>query len=148
MGPSSSSVATKETTTTSALDPDDLRVSPIVRTCVSEDREYARAITRQMVAFLIGAYGPFYGDSVAEQGYEEMVAEIRSAWEDRDTAAMADALTDEALDELAAAGTADEVRERIERMGAVDGVDAVRVGFVGGMTQEDKETTMAALADL
>jgi coenzyme F420-dependent oxidoreductase len=129
-------------------DPDDLRVSPIVRTCVSEDREYARAITRQMVAFLIGAYGPFYGDSVAEQGYEEMVAEIRSAWEDRDTAAMADALTDEALDELAAAGTADEVRERIERMGAVDGVDAVRVGFVGGMTQEDKETTMAALADL
>jgi coenzyme F420-dependent oxidoreductase len=129
-------------------DPDDLRVSPIVRTCVSEDREYARAITRQMVAFLIGAYGPFYGDSVAEQGYEEMVAEIRSAWEDRDTAAMADALTDEALDELAAAGTADEVGERIERMGAVDGVDAVRVGFVGGMTQEDKETTMAALADL
>jgi coenzyme F420-dependent oxidoreductase len=129
-------------------DPDDLRVSPIVRTCVSEDREYARAITRQMVAFLIGAYGPFYGDSVAEQGYEEMVAEIRSAWEDRDTAAMADALTDEALDELAAAGTADEVCERIERMGAVDGVDAVGVGFVGGMTQEDKETTMAALADL
>ena len=129
-------------------DPADLRVSPIVRTCVSEDREYARSVTRQMVAFLIGAYGPFYGDSVAEQGYEEMVAEIRSAWEDRDTAAMADALTDDALDDLAAAGTAEEVRERIERMGNVDGVDAVRIGFVGGMTQDDKETTMAALSDL
>jgi len=129
-------------------DPDDLRVAPIVRTCVSEDREYARSITRQMVAFLVGAYGPFYGDSVAEQGYEGMVEEIRAAWEERDTAAMADALTDEALDELAAAGTAEEVRERIERMGDIDGVDAVRVGFVGGMTQDDKETTMAALSEL
>ena len=129
-------------------DPDDLRVSPIVRTFAHEDREYARSVAKQMVAFLIGAYGPFYGNSVAEQGYEEMVDEIRAAWADKDTAAMADALTDEALDELAAAGTPDEVRDRIERMASVDGVDAVRIGFVGGMTQADKEGTMTALEPL
>jgi len=129
-------------------DPDDLRVSPIVRTFAHEDREYARSVAKQMVSFLIGAYGPFYGNSVAEQGYEEMVEEIRAAWEERDTATMADALTDEALDELAAAGTPEEVRDRIERTGAIDGVDAVRIGFVAGMTQEDKEGTMAALSEL
>lgn len=129
-------------------DADDLRVSPLVRCCVSQDREYARSITRQMVAFLIGAYGPFYGNSVAEQGYEDVVDEIRDAWEERDTAAMAEALPDELFDELAAAGTPDEVRDRVEAFAAIDGVDAVRVGFVSGMTDADKDATMAALGDL
>ncbi|MFB6164082.1 MAG: TIGR04024 family LLM class F420-dependent oxidoreductase [Haloarculaceae archaeon] len=128
-------------------DAGDVRVSPLVRCCASEDREYARDVTRGMVAFLIGAYGPYYGNSVAKQGYEDVVSEIRSAWEDRDTAAMAAALPDELLDSLAAAGTPEEVRERVERTAAIDGVDAVRVGFVSGMTQDDKEATMAALTE-
>lgn len=129
-------------------DASDLRVSPLVRCCAHEDAEYARTITRQMVAFLIGAYGPFYGDSVAEQGYPDVVAEIRDAWDDRDTAAMAAALPDELLDSVAAAGTPEAVRERVETFLAIDGVDAVRVGFVAGMTDADKETTMAALAEI
>lgn len=127
---------------------DDLRVSPIVRTFASEDRERARETARSMVAFLVGAYGPFYGQSVAQQGYEGEVEAIRAAWDDRDTAAMADALPDGMLDELAAAGTPDEVRDRLERYLAVDGVDAVRVGFVSGMSQADKESTMEAVAPL
>ncbi|WP_255151990.1 TIGR04024 family LLM class F420-dependent oxidoreductase [Halorarius halobius] len=127
---------------------DDLRVAPIVRTFASEDRERAREAARSTVAFLVGAYGPFYGQSVAEQGYEDVVDEIRSAWADRDTAAMAEALPDAVLDELAAAGTPEEVRERLERHHAVDGVDAVRVGFVGGMSDEDKQATMAAVEPL
>ncbi|WP_255197877.1 TIGR04024 family LLM class F420-dependent oxidoreductase [Halorarius litoreus] len=127
---------------------DDLRVSPIVRTFASEDREHARETARSMVAFLVGAYGPFYGQSVAEQGYADEVDAIRAAWDDRDTAAMADGVPDEMLDELAAVGTPDEVRERLERHLAVDGVDAVRVGFVSGMRQEDKETTMSAVEPL
>ncbi|WP_247010173.1 TIGR04024 family LLM class F420-dependent oxidoreductase [Halorientalis litorea] len=129
-------------------DPSALRVSPIVRCYASEDRERARSTVRQMVAFLLGAYGPFYGDSVAEQGYEAEVEEIRGAWEERDTAAMAEALPDELLDAVAAAGTPDEVRERVEQFAAVDGVSAVRVGFASGMTQEAKETTLDALGEL
>jgi len=129
-------------------DPGELRSSLVVRTFADEDREHARETARSMVAFLIGAYGPFYGDSVAEQGYPEMVAEIREAWGQRDTAAMAEALTDEALDDLAAAGTPEEVRERLREYGAVDGLDAVRVGFVSGMTAEEKRATMRAVAEL
>ena len=126
-------------------DPADVRVAPLVRCFASEDRYAAREATRSMVAFLMGAYGPFYGESVAQQGYEDVVEEVRDAWEERDTEAMAAALPDDLLDDLAACGTPEEVREAVERFGEVDGVDAVRVGFVRGMDQEDKEATMRAV---
>ncbi|WP_435079688.1 TIGR04024 family LLM class F420-dependent oxidoreductase [Halococcus sp. AFM35] len=129
-------------------DPTDLRVAPLVRCFASEDRERAREETRAMVAFLVGAYGPFYGQSVAEQGYEDVVEEIRAAWDDRDTAAMAAALPDELLDEIAAAGTPDEVREQIKQFGEIDGVSAVRIGFVRGMDSADKEMTMEVLGSM
>jgi coenzyme F420-dependent oxidoreductase len=124
--------------------PDDVRVAPILRCFASEDRERAREATRSTVAFLMGAYGPFYGQSVAEQGYPDVVEEVRAAWEDRDTDAMAAALPDDLLDDLAACGTPEEVREGVERFASVDGVDAVRVGFVEGMDREDERATMAA----
>ncbi|MFC6718156.1 TIGR04024 family LLM class F420-dependent oxidoreductase [Natrialbaceae archaeon GCM10025810] len=126
----------------------DLRVSPIVRGIAAEDRERARSLARKAIAFMLGAYGPYYGNSVAEQGYPDVVSEIREAWGDRDTDAMAEALPDEVLDELSPAGTPEEVREWVADYAEVDGVDAVRIGFVNGMTEEDKETTMAALSDL
>jgi coenzyme F420-dependent oxidoreductase len=126
----------------------DHRVAPLVRCFASDDRERAREATRSMVAFLIGAYGPFYGDSVAQQGYEGIVEEIRSAWQDRDTEAMAAALPDHLLDELAAAGTPEEVREQVERFGAIEGVEAVRIGFVRGMDRGDEKATMDALSPL
>ncbi|OLZ40893.1 oxidoreductase [Natrinema saccharevitans] len=126
----------------------DLRVAPIVRGIASEDREAAREKARGTVAFMLGAYGPYYGNSVAEQGYPDVVEEIRAAWDDRDTDAMAAALPDEVLDELAFAGTPDEVREWLEEYAAIEGVDAVRVGFVDGMSEDDKRTTMEAVADL
>lgn len=127
---------------------DDLRVAPLVRCFASDEPERARETARSMVAFLVGAYGPFYGQSVADQGYGDVVDEIRAAWADRDTAAMAAALPDDLLDELAAAGAPDEVRERVERHRAVEGVDAVRVGFVRGMDRADKEATLDALSGL
>ncbi|SEH17202.1 coenzyme F420-dependent oxidoreductase, NP1902A family [Natronorubrum sediminis] len=129
-------------------DASDVRVSPILRCIASEDREQARSKARSMLAFLIGAYGPYYGDSVASQGYEDVVKAIRTAWNDGDRAGMSAALSDEVLDEFAAAGTPEDVRSRVTRYAAVDGVDAVRVGFVGGMTDAEKNATMTALADL
>ncbi|ADD04128.1 putative F420-dependent oxidoreductase [Natrialba magadii ATCC 43099] len=124
---------------------DDLRVAPIVRGVASEDRERARDLARSTTAFMLGAYGPYYGDSVAEQGYEDVVSEIRAAWEDRDTDAMAAALPDDVLDDLAPAGTPAEVREWVEAYAAIDGVDAVRVGFVRGVSEEEKVTTMESV---
>ncbi|ELY54087.1 luciferase-like protein [Natronococcus amylolyticus DSM 10524] len=129
-------------------DPDELRVSPIVRGIAAEDRERARSRARKTIAFMLGAYGPYYGDSVAEQGYPDVVADIREAWQDRDTEAMAARLPDEVLDELAPAGTPAEVREWVADYAEIDGVDAVRIGFVDGMSEADKETTMEAVSEL
>ena len=124
----------------------DLRVAPLIRCFASEDDpEAAREATRSMVAFLMGAYGPFYGQSVAEQGYEDVVEEVRAAWEERDTEAMAAALSDDLLDSLAACGTPAQVRDRLDEFAAVDGVDAVRVGLVRGMSREDERETMRAV---
>lgn len=129
-------------------DPDDIRVSPIIRCCALEDGERARSIARRMVAFLIGAYGPYYRKSIVRQGYEDVVDDIRAGWEERDTDAMAAALPDSLLDEVAAAGTPDEVRERVERYGGQDGVDAVRVGFFTDMTREDEHATLEELSEI
>ena len=127
---------------------DELRVAPIVRCFAAEDPDRARETARSTLAFMLGAYGPYYGDSVADQGFPEVVAAVREAWSERDTDAMAAALPDTVLDELVAAGTPEEVREWVADYAAIDGVDAVRVGFVRGMTDEDKETTMRAVSEL
>ncbi|MFC5970975.1 TIGR04024 family LLM class F420-dependent oxidoreductase [Halomarina salina] len=125
---------------------DDVRVAPLIRCFASEDDPAtAREATRSMVAFLLGAYGPFYGQSVAEQGYEDVVEEIRAAWEDRDTDAMAAALPDDLLDSLAACGTPEQVRAKLDAFGSIDGVDAVRVGLVEGMSPEQERATMRAV---
>ena len=129
-------------------DSSDIRVSPIVRAIASEDREHARRLARSTIAFMLGASGPYYGDSVADQGYSEAVSNIRDAWADRDTDAMAAALPEELLDELAPAGTPEEVRRWIEEYSEIDGVDAVQVGSVRGASDEDIETTMEALGEL
>ena len=126
----------------------ELRVSPIVRGVAAADRERARKKARKTIAFMIGAYGPYYGDSVADQGYPDVVANIRAAWQDRDTDAMAASLPEDVLDDLSPAGTPDEVRDWVEHYAELDGVDAVRFGFVGGLTDEEKETTMNAIAEL
>lgn len=127
---------------------EDLRVAPIVRGIASEDRDLARRKARGTIAFMLGAYGPYYGDSVAEQGYPDVVEDVRAAWQDRDTEAMAAALPDEVLDELAPAGTPEEVGEWVEEYASLEGVDAVRVGFVNEMSEDEKRTTMEAVADL
>jgi coenzyme F420-dependent oxidoreductase len=127
---------------------DDIRVNPVVRCSAHEDGEYARSLARKTVSFLIGAYGPYYGNSVAAQGYEDTVETIRAAWDDRDRKRMAAALPDDLLDALAAAETPEMVRSKIESFGRIDGVDAVRVGFVSEMSQGEKEQTVEALAPL
>ena len=129
-------------------DPGELRVAPILRCFALEDRERARELGRRSISFLIGAYGPYYRQSVARQGYEDVTEEIHAAWQERDTDAMAAALPEELLDELAAVGTPEEVRERVENYAAIDGVDAVRIGFLTDQTLEEQATTLETLAEL
>jgi len=130
-------------------DIDDIRVTPLVR-CFVDDKnpDHAKDLARQTVAFLIGAYGPYYGDSIAAQGYGDVVESARAAWQNRDTSSMTEAITDDLLDELVAAGTTEDVHSFIRRFASMDEVSAIRAGFVSNMAQSEKETTLNALSEL
>ena len=126
-------------------DPADLRVAVTVRSCALEDRERARDVARQQLGFMVGAYGPYYRQSIAEQGFDDATNAIRDAWTDGDRGEAVDAVTDEMIDALVAVGTPDEVISRVKAYEAIDGVDAVRIGFFGGQTAEEREATLDAL---
>jgi len=78
-------------------------------TCaVNEDGEAARAAARAVIAFnsTVKTYRPI----LSLHGFDAQADAIREAWEQRDFAAMAGAVTDDMLETIALAGTPDEVR--------------------------------------
>lgn len=127
-------------------DPDGVRVALTFRACAIDDRERARQLGRSTIAFMLGRYGPYYRQSVAEQGYEDVTAEITSAYADGDNEAAVAAVPDELLDGLVAAGTPDEVRKTVDRFRRIDGLDALRISFFAGMTREEENRTLEALS--
>lgn len=127
-------------------DRDDLRVAVTVRSCALEDGERARDVARRQIAFMVAAYGPYYRESIARQGFQAETDAVHEAWNDGDRAEAVQAVTDEMVDGLVAAGPPATVTETVQRFEAVDGVDAVRVGFFGEMTGEDRQRTIDVLA--
>lgn len=125
---------------------DDVRVALLLRCCAIEDGERAREYARRHVAFMIARYGPYYRNAIAEAGWSELTDEVSSRWEDGDRDGAYAAVSDELLDDLVATGAPEEARSQVERFEAVDGVDAVQIGFFGGMDEEDRRTTLAELA--
>ena len=126
--------------------PDDLRVAVTVRSCALEDGDRAREVARRQIAFMIAAYGPYYRQSIARQGFESRTDAIHDAWADGDREAAVSTVSDGMVDGLVAAGRPDAVRETVARFEAVDGVDAVRIGFFGEMTDDERRATMEVLA--
>ena len=124
----------------------DLRVAVTVRSCALDDPQRARDVAARQLAFMIGAYGPYYRQSISRQGFSAETDAIYEAWDGGDRAAAVEAVTDEMVDDLVAAGTPEEVRETVERFESVDGVDAVRVGFFGEMTDDQRRRTVEVLA--
>jgi len=127
-------------------DPDEVRTALTVRSCAMEDGEEARRIARTQVAFMIARYGPYYRQSIASQGWADTTDEIAERWEEGDQAGAIQALGDDLLEEVVAAGTPDEVRERVAAFDDVDGLDAVQVGFFAEMDEDAQRTTLETLA--
>ncbi|QLG62418.1 TIGR04024 family LLM class F420-dependent oxidoreductase [Halorarum salinum] len=127
-------------------DPDDARVTLSLTCCVDEDGERARRRARQHLAFYLGGMGTFYRDALARQGHEDTAHAVYDAWNDGDRGAATAALDDGLLDGLAVAGTPDEARERLDEFAAVDGVDALTIGFPRGADDAAIRNTMEALA--
>jgi len=127
-------------------DPEDVRVTLSVPCIALEDRERARSLAREHLAFYVGAMGTFYREALARQGYEDSAHEIASEWANGDRDAAMAAISDELLDAIGLAGTPEECREGFESWTDIDGVDALSVSFPRGAEPAEIRTTMRALA--
>ncbi|MFB6184078.1 MAG: TIGR04024 family LLM class F420-dependent oxidoreductase [Haloarculaceae archaeon] len=128
-------------------DPEDLRVTLSVTCLVDpDDPGRARDLARQHLAFYVGGMGTFYRDSLARQGYEDVAHEIAQLWANGEKEAATAAAPDDLLSKLAAAGTSEHARERLDFFAGLDGVDAVSVSFPRAADPDDVERTAAALA--
>lgn len=122
------------------------RVTVSVGCCALEDRERARYLAREHLAFYVGGMGTFYREALARQGYEETAETIAQRWASGDTEGAVGAIGDDLLDAFAAAGHPEECRERLAAFEAVEGVDAVAVSFPRGADSGEIERTTDALA--
>ncbi|MFB6070733.1 MAG: TIGR04024 family LLM class F420-dependent oxidoreductase [Halanaeroarchaeum sp.] len=127
-------------------DRDEQRTMASITAAVDDDRERARDLARQHIAFYVAAMGDYYRRALARQGFEEEANEMAVAWGNGNYEKATAAVTDEVLDEFAAAGTAEEAREQLDRFTNVAGLDAVGVGFPRAAERADIERTIEALA--
>ncbi len=127
-------------------DPAEGRVTVMLTCCALDDRERARYLARELIAFYLGAMGTFYREALARQGYEETATDVATHWANGEREAAIDAIDDELLDALAVAGHPGECRERLASFEAVEGVDAVSVGFPRIAEREELIRTVEALA--
>jgi probable F420-dependent oxidoreductase len=92
----------------------DVALKGVLITAISEDAEQARREAAAQIAFYVApkAYGPVMESS----GFGAEAEAIRDAFQRKDHHAMVAAVSDAMLDEMAAAGTADEVRAKVAHL--------------------------------
>jgi alkanesulfonate monooxygenase SsuD/methylene tetrahydromethanopterin reductase-like flavin-dependent oxidoreductase (luciferase family) len=84
-----------------------------VITAVSHDREQARREARAQIAFYYSTR--LYHSVLEPSGWQSIGEEIAAAFRKGDWKAMSAAVPDEMVDAIAAAGTPDEVRDRLKQ---------------------------------
>ncbi len=123
----------------------DQRVTVSVTAAVSEDGDEARDLVRGHLAFYVGAMGTFYREALAAQGYEETANTVAQEWASGNYEAAKATIDDDLLADLAVAGTPAEARDRFDEFAALDGVDAVGMGFPRGADRETLTRTLEVL---
>jgi len=83
---------------------------------VSDDADQAREDAKRQIAF--HATVRTYDRILGLHGFDAVAAQIRELWKSFDLAGMTALVTDEMLDEMAVAGTAQECRAGLERRAA------------------------------
>ncbi|NIC00652.1 TIGR04024 family LLM class F420-dependent oxidoreductase [Halobacterium sp. R2-5] len=127
-------------------DPEDVRTTFVLPCCALPDGDAARDLVRQHLAFYVGGMGTFYRDALARQGHEDAAETIYEAWQDEERERAVASVSDDLLDALGAAGTPEEVRERVSDFAAVDGVDAIAVSFPRAADRAIIDQTLEAVA--
>ena len=120
---------------------------PYVITSVADSTEQARNEARGQIAFYYTTR--LYHSILEPHGWQAQGEAIASAFRKGDFAAMAAAVTDEMIDEIAIAGTPDEVRDQLK---AWDGLAehvilyTPSIGMKGGRIQENLDAIVDTFA--
>jgi coenzyme F420-dependent oxidoreductase len=125
---------------------ENVRVTISLTCCALPDGDRARRLAREHAAFYVGAMGTFYRDALARQGYEDEANEIAINWANGDREAALEAISDDLLDDLSAAGTPERVTGELRKFERIEGVDSVAVSFPRGASNEEITQTIDALA--
>lgn len=114
-----------------------------IQVLITDDAPAARDLLRHN---LLGAYlaQPVYNSFLRWMGYVEEAEAIARGWAAKDRAAVYRAIHDGLIDDLAAIGTADQVRDRVDAYGAA-GVQQGAISVLAG-GRADVEQTFRALA--
>ena len=92
---------------------DDFELCAVKCCSVNKDRKRARSLARNAVCFY--ATIPYFDAVLDPAGFTEPKMAIRAAMSRGDVPAMLDAVTDDMIDSLVLAGTADDVHRQLEK---------------------------------
>ena len=126
-------------------DPYSITVAPSMRVYVTDDWEQAALRERQTLAFYIGRMGVFYKEMLTRNGYPEEVEACLAAWERRDAEGAARAISDDMVNDIAAIGSLDECRRKLDEFRAA-GVDMPIIAMPEGPKQRVAEVLEALVA--
>lgn len=123
----------------------DLHVSPSIPTSVSDDPGEAEQVLAKHIAYYTGSTD-FYNNVIADNGFPDEAAAIRSAWQDEDKSEAATVVSRDLIDAIGIAGTPTDARERVREL--LDGtVDTALLSFPQGATEEMFELALDALPE-
>lgn len=91
----------------------DIELCSVKACSVDKDRATARQRVRSTIAFYSRL--PYFDQVLDPAGFTREKLAIRAAWARHDTPAMINLVTDDMIDALALAGTADDVRKQLDR---------------------------------
>lgn len=120
-------------------------IAPMVLTAVSENPGEAREAVRRHIGFYLGAMGPHYRAFVSSFGFADEVERIHLAWKRREHDAAYAAVSDEMLEQIAAAGTPDECRAQLQAF-RDEGADLPILFFPGTCSNRMVELALETLA--
>jgi len=126
----------------------DVEKGVLVSTAVSDDRAEAVQWAKHQIAFYAGV-ASYFEPVMERHGFSEEYVRARDAFQSGDPVAAIDAITDEMVDQLALAGTPDDVRRKVSRFdGVVDFVMLYAPTFLleSDVVQAEHEAMIAAFA--
>jgi F420-dependent oxidoreductase-like protein len=113
-----------------------IEIAPSIGMFITDGNEEAvRQRAREPLAYYIGRMGRFYYEMLQRHGYEAEVAAVRAAWERRDGAAAAAAVSDSMLKDINVVGSLDECAEGLDELRSL-GVDVPVVALPPGSPSE------------